>query len=70
MRLLSLDITGIDEHTALVSGDAGRRGAFSVFPLFTARYGGRNDFRESTNVHFRQLRGEWPVYPWGLIRLP
>ena len=41
MRLPSLDITGIDEHTALVSGDAGRGGTFSIFPLFTPRYRGR-----------------------------
>ncbi len=32
MRLPSLDITGIDEHMALVSGDAGRGGTFPVFP--------------------------------------
>ena len=32
MRLPSLDITGKDEHTALVSGDAGRGGTFPVFP--------------------------------------
>jgi len=41
MRLSSLDITGKDEHTARVSGDAGRGGAFSTFPLFMRRYGGR-----------------------------
>ena len=41
MRLPSLDITGRDEHPARVSGEAGRGGTFSVFPLFTPRYGGR-----------------------------
>ena len=32
MRLPSLDITGIDEHSALVSGDAGGGGTFPVSP--------------------------------------
>ena len=32
MRLPSLDITGIDEHTARVGEDAGRGGTFPVSP--------------------------------------
>jgi len=63
MRLPSLDITGKDEYPARVSGEAGRGGTFSVPPLFMRRYGGRRDFRESRNVHFRQLMRERRVHP-------
>ncbi len=65
MKAFSLDTTGIDEHTALVSGDAGRGGTFPVFPLFMPRYGKRHDFRESRTVHFRQLIRERHIYPGG-----
>jgi hypothetical protein len=70
MRLLSPDIIGKDEHMARVSAEAGKGGTFSIFSLFSPIYGGRPDFRESRNVHFRQLMREKGVYQWGLTRLP
>ena len=70
MRLPSLGTTGIDEHTTRVSGEAEGGDTFSVVPLFMPQNGKGRDFRESRNVHFRQLRKEWRVYPWGLTRLP
>ena len=70
MRLLSPDIIGKDEHMARVSAEAGGGDTFPVFPLFIRLYGGRPDFRESRNVHFRQLMREKGVYQLGLTRLP
>ncbi len=70
VRLASLDITGIDEHRALASGEAGRGATSSVVPLFMPQNEERRDFRESRNVHFRQLVRERCVHQWGLTRLP
>jgi len=63
MGFSSLDITGRDEHPAPVSGETGRGGIFPVFPLFSARYGGRRYFRESKNVHFCELMRERLAHP-------
>jgi len=41
MKALSVDITGKDEHTAVVPPEAGRGGVLSISALFTRRYGGR-----------------------------
>ena len=57
-ELPPLGITGIDEHQALVSGEAGSGGVLSIFALFVRQYGGRALFRESTNVHFCHLRAK------------
>ena len=42
MRLLSLDITGIDEHTAPIRQRREEEALFSIFPLFMRQYGGRS----------------------------
>jgi hypothetical protein len=53
----TLDITGKDEHTALISAEAGRGGTFSILSLFMPRYEGGHGFRELRTDHFRQLGG-------------
>ena len=63
MKAFSLDTTGIGEHATRVSGEAGRGATFPVVPLFMPKYGERRDFRESRNIHFRQLIRERRVHP-------
>jgi hypothetical protein len=63
---ISLGKTGI-RHAF---GRCGKGRHISSFSLFMGLYGGRPDFRESRNVHFRQLMRKKRVYQWGLTRLP
>ena len=53
MRFLSLDITGIDEHTALMWGEPGSGGLFPFFPCLCGDMEEGQYFRESKIVHFR-----------------